>query len=121
MLQDAYKILSLLDEIEREESFWVKQRAAIVGQLKRKERMWIPILLRYAAIILIIVAVVLMVEIPRQHVPDKGIGAVISVIKEEKEIKPIIEEVKNPDARLYKIELDDKTHLIMLVDSNINL
>lgn len=121
LLQEAYKLLPLLDEIEREESYWIKQRAAIIGQLKKKEKMWMPLLLRYAAIILIIVAIVLMIDVRRQPLPDKRIGTGVSTIKEEKEIRPIIEEVKNPDARLYKIELDEKTHLIMLVDSNINL
>ncbi len=118
---DCCQLLSLLNEVDRDELYWARQRNSILSQVRGVEYVRRIGWLKYAAAILVIFAIILMIEVPRDRMEISPEKAITRQMKEEVEVRPIIEEINNPDARLYKIELDEKTHLIMIVDSNINL
>jgi len=120
MFDSSYELLPLFSEIDKDEIYWAKHRNAIISKIKKGENAVLVRWLKYAAVILLVVIITLMVEGPKERREYKG-GEVAIKEHVEEEAKPIVEEVQNPGARLYKIELDKDTHLIMVVDSNIDL
>ncbi len=117
LYEEPYKILRAYEEIEQEEAFWKRQRESILEAIQReryRDYRW----LRYAAfIILPVIALIIIISVnplrEKKMVP-------VELPKMEEEL-PAIMEIKNPRAHYYKIEIDNKIHLIMIVDPEIKL
>jgi len=117
LYEEPYKILRAYEEIQQDEAFWKRQREGILQAIQRKEYKhyrW----LKYAAFIILPV-IALIIAISVNPLREKKIVPV-KLQKMEEEL-PAVMEIKNPKAHYYKIEIDNKIHLIMIVDPEIKL
>jgi hypothetical protein len=110
---------------ELPEEFWIQQRATIIAEVQkdtgRRRFAW----LKYAAAILVPAAIVLIsynrnnqnptIAEPRPPEPQ------VITMPQPVHQYPLIDEIKNPGARYYKIQLDNKTQLVMIVDSKMDI
>jgi hypothetical protein len=111
--------------VELPEEYWVRQRAAIVAEIQKSAGRKIFTWLKYAAAIVVPVAIVLFAynrnnQNPTIAEPQPPRPQIITMPQTAHQY-PLIDEIKNPGARYYKIQLDNKTQLVMIVDSKMDI
>ncbi|OGF66867.1 MAG: hypothetical protein A2Y62_01295 [Candidatus Fischerbacteria bacterium RBG_13_37_8] len=128
--EDTYRLLACIPDKDEGELFWLQQRTMIMAKLQAKRKRLVSAWFKYAAAILLPLMIVVYVYEMRMR-PIERMQPIAPYVQQPQIIQspiqlketayPAIDDLKNPEARYYKIELDSKTQVIMIVDSNLDL
>ena len=128
LTEEPHALLKAYASVEAGNDFWNQQRNSIMAGVHNETRRHAHRWIKYAAAIIVPAALVIFVFEKTKinpvsppivlKQPDKPLA--VETKKQDVQY-PLIDELKNPDARYYKIQLDNKTQLVMIVDAKMDI